>query len=350
MPTSKTYEPHAGRVALVTGASRGIGQAVAVGLAVHGARVVLGGRGDASETIALIADTGHPAVPVRLDVSDRSSIEAARDRVADELGHVDILVNNAGTFEGASWDDLDFDLWQRVMTTDLNGPMLMCKAFLPLMRGRGWGRVINIASATVAIASPVSIAYRTAKMGVIGFTRALSATLGDEGITINAVLPSLTRTAMTEGIPQAIVDASDSASACSASSRACSAGGSPGRSSVARLRSSASTHRPVSHSARDRATSRPPIVTPHRPGRRPGDHRRVPDRIQAPSGHLAASRARRKPLIVPYEQGEGKGYTVSRSILRRNHYSAEYQARYKTSEQLPNQEAANHRHPRKKSR
>jgi len=72
----------------------------------------------------------------------------------------------------------------------------MCKAFLPLMRGRGWGRVINIASATVAIASPVSIAYRTSKMGVIGFTRALSATLGDEGITINAVLPSLTRTAM----------------------------------------------------------------------------------------------------------------------------------------------------------
>jgi Enoyl-(Acyl carrier protein) reductase len=124
------------------------------------------------------------------------------------LGHIDILVNNAETFEAATWDDLDFDLWQRVMAVDLNGPMLMCKAFLPLMRGRGWGQVINIASATVAIASPVSIAYRTSKMGVIGFTRALSATLGDEGITINAVLPSLPRTAMTEGLPQAIVDAS----------------------------------------------------------------------------------------------------------------------------------------------
>src|ERR1700745_219779 len=94
------------------------------------------------------------------------------------------------------------------MTTDLNGRMLMCKAFLPLMRGRGWGRIINIGSATVAIASPVSIAYRTAKMGVIGFTRALSATLGDEGITINAGLPSRPRTAMTEGIPQPIVNAS----------------------------------------------------------------------------------------------------------------------------------------------
>ena len=208
MPTNNTPGPHAGRVALVTGTTRGIGQAIAVGLAERGARVVLGDRGNASKTIALITGTGHEAVPVKLDISDRSSIEAARDRVAGELGHVDILVNNAGTFEGATWDELDFDLWQHVMTTDLNGPMLMCKAFLPLMRGRGWGRVINIASATVAIASPVSIAYRTAKMGVIGFTRALSATLGDEGITINAVLPSLTRTAMTEGIPQAIVDAS----------------------------------------------------------------------------------------------------------------------------------------------
>jgi NAD(P)-dependent dehydrogenase (short-subunit alcohol dehydrogenase family) len=208
MPANKTAEPHAGRVALVTGAARGIGQAVAVGLAERGARIVLGDIDDVSDTSKLISDTGHPAVAVTLDVSDPSSIEAARDRVTDALGRVDILVNNAGIFEAATWDDLDFDLWQRLMAVDLNGPMLMCKAFLPLMRGRGWGRVINVASATVAIASPVSIAYRTSKMGVIGFTRALSATLGDEGITINALLPSLTRTAMTEGLPQAIVDAS----------------------------------------------------------------------------------------------------------------------------------------------
>ena len=207
MPANNTTQPHAGRVALVTGTSRGIGQAIAVGLAERGAQVVLGDRGDASETIALIAGTGHKAVPVTLDVSDPSSIEAASQRVASELGRVDILVNNAGTFENATWDDLDFDLWQHVMTVDLTGPMLMCKAFLPLMRGRGWGRVINLGSASVASASPVSIAYRTAKMGVVGFTRALSATLGDEGITINAVLPSLTRTAMSEAVTPSIVDA-----------------------------------------------------------------------------------------------------------------------------------------------
>ena len=81
------------------------------------------------------------------------------------------------------------ELWQRVMSVDLNGPLLMSKAFLPLMQGRGWGRIINVSSATVATASPVSIAYRTAKMGVVGFTRALLATLGDDGPAVNAVPP-----------------------------------------------------------------------------------------------------------------------------------------------------------------
>ena len=128
-----------------------------------------------------------------------------RAQVADEHGHVDILVNNAGIFENATWDELDLELLQRVMSVDLNGTMLMCKAFLPLMQGRGWGRVINMSSATVAIASPVSIAYRTSKMGVVGFTRALSETLGDDRITVNAVLPSLTRTPMIERVPEPIV-------------------------------------------------------------------------------------------------------------------------------------------------
>ena len=92
------------------------------------------------------------------------------------------------------------------MTTDLNGPMLMCKAFLPLMRGRGWGRVINIASATVAIASPVSIAYRTSKMGVIGFTRALASEVGAHGVTANVIAPGLTNTKTMHGISEEIYD------------------------------------------------------------------------------------------------------------------------------------------------
>jgi NAD(P)-dependent dehydrogenase (short-subunit alcohol dehydrogenase family) len=204
MPTL-TQQPHAGRIALVTGAASGIGQAVAVGLAERGATVIVAGHGDLRATTDLIAPTGSPAIAAPLDVSDPSSIEVVRAQIADEQGHVDILVNNAGIFENATWDELDLELWQRVISVDLNGPMLMCKAFLPLMQGRGWGRVINMSSATVAIASPVSIAYRTSKMGVVGFTRALSETLGDDGITVNAVLPSLTRTPMIEGVPEPIV-------------------------------------------------------------------------------------------------------------------------------------------------
>ena len=204
MPAT-TDKPHAGRIALVTGAARGIGQAIAVGLARQGATVVIGDVGDLAETSELIAKAGNPAMVARLDISDPAVVDRVRERVADELGRVDILVNNAAIFESATWDELDFALWQRIMAV-MNGPMLMCKAFLPLMRGRGWGRIINMASATVAIASPVSIAYRTSKMGVIGFTRALSATLGDAGITVNVVLPSLTRTAMSEGLPEAVVN------------------------------------------------------------------------------------------------------------------------------------------------
>jgi NAD(P)-dependent dehydrogenase (short-subunit alcohol dehydrogenase family) len=190
---------------VVTGAARGIGQAIAVGLARQGATVVIGDVGDLAQTTELIADAGHPAVPVPLDISSPAVVDGVRDQVADEFGKVDILVNNAAIFESATWDDLDFALWQRIMAVNLNGPLLMCKAFLPLMLGRGWGRIINMASASVAIASPVSIAYRTSKTGVIGFTRALSATLGDAGITVNVVLPSLTRTPMTQGLPEAIV-------------------------------------------------------------------------------------------------------------------------------------------------
>jgi NAD(P)-dependent dehydrogenase (short-subunit alcohol dehydrogenase family) len=193
MSGSAAQETHAGRVALVTGAARGIGRAIAVGLAKRGATVVIGDIEDLTETSELITRTAKPAVAATLDISDPSVIDQVRARVAGELGRVDILVNNAAIFESATWDELDLELWRRVMSVNLNGPMLMCKAFLPLMRGRGWGRVINVASATVAIASPVSIAYRASKMGVIGFTRALSATLGDDGITINAVLPSLTK-------------------------------------------------------------------------------------------------------------------------------------------------------------
>jgi NAD(P)-dependent dehydrogenase (short-subunit alcohol dehydrogenase family) len=201
MPEGK----HAGRVALVTGAARGIGQAIAVGLADQGAAVVVGDVSDLTETGELLDRAGSKAMAMKLDVSDPSAVEEARAQVATELGRCDILVNNAAILETVTWDELDHELWHRVMRVNLDGPMLMCKAFLTLMRGRGWGRVINIASGSIAVASPVSIAYRASKMGVIGLTRALSAPLAEDGITINAVCPSITRTAMAAELGEAVV-------------------------------------------------------------------------------------------------------------------------------------------------
>jgi len=147
MPGTDTHEACAGRVALVTGAARGIGQTIAFGLAKRGAAVIIGGIEDLTETGELIARTGKAAFAAALDISDPSSVDEVRKRVADEPGRVDILVSNAAIFESTTWDELDLELdpelWQRVMSANLNGPMLMCKAFLPLMRGRGCGRVLT---------------------------------------------------------------------------------------------------------------------------------------------------------------------------------------------------------------
>jgi NAD(P)-dependent dehydrogenase (short-subunit alcohol dehydrogenase family) len=149
MSGSATHEAHAGRVALVTGAAPGIGQAIAVGLAKQGATVVIGDIEDLIETSELIARTGKSAVAATLDISEPSVIDQVRVQVADELGRVDILVNNAAIFESATWDELDLELWQRVMGVNLNGPMLTCKAFLPLMRGQRTGPALGGCSPSV---------------------------------------------------------------------------------------------------------------------------------------------------------------------------------------------------------
>jgi NAD(P)-dependent dehydrogenase (short-subunit alcohol dehydrogenase family) len=206
MPATTPDKPHAGRIALVTGAARGIGQAIAVGLARQGATVVIGDVGDLAETSDLIARLAIRPCPHPWTSATRPSSIACASESQTSSGESISWSTTPPSSNPRSGMTSTSNLRQRIMAVNLNGPMLMCKAFLPLMRCGGWGRIINMASATVAIASPVSIAYRTSKMAVIGFTRALSATLGDDGITVNVVLPSLTRTAMSEGLPEAVVN------------------------------------------------------------------------------------------------------------------------------------------------
>jgi NAD(P)-dependent dehydrogenase (short-subunit alcohol dehydrogenase family) len=199
--------PHAGRVAVVTGAARGIGREIAAGLAADGATVVAADIGDLAETGELLSAAGPSPLLEALDVGDAEAIDAFAARVSDRLGRCDILINNAALLETLTWDQLDYETWQRVMRVNLDGPMLMCKALLPLMRERGWGRIINVSSGSIAVNSPISIAYRASKMGVIGLTRALALEVGADAITINAVCPSVTNTAMGAELPQQAIEA-----------------------------------------------------------------------------------------------------------------------------------------------
>lgn len=181
----------AGKVALVTGGGRGIGEACARALATAGANVIVCGRKQA-DLEAVAGDIKGRAIVC--DVSDRQ----ATDRMIAELPKIDVLVNNAGIAESAALDRTTDELWDRIVEVDATAPFRLTRALVPQMIKSGWGRVINIASNAGVSGYGYSAAYCAAKHAMVGWTRALAIDLAKTGVTINALCPGWVRTQMSD--------------------------------------------------------------------------------------------------------------------------------------------------------
>jgi 3-oxoacyl-[acyl-carrier protein] reductase len=188
-----------GRVALVTGASRGIGRAVALALAEAGADVAVNFLARAGEAEAVgrqVCAAGRRAVVIAADVSDGGSVAAMVGSVVEALGPIDVLVNNAGTGPAHGLDDLTEAVFDRTIAVNLKSAFLCIQAVLPAMRARRFGRIVNISSGAARGAGGIGVHYNASKAGLEGLTRGYAARLAAEGITVNAVAPSLIDTEM----------------------------------------------------------------------------------------------------------------------------------------------------------
>ena len=188
-----------GRVALVTGGSRGIGRAVAISLAEAGAAVAVNFRekaGDAQAVVDLIHKAGGRATAVRADVSKAAEVSAMVAAVQRELGTIDMLVNNAGIGLVRNVDELTEEVFDETIAVNLKSAFLCTQAVVPEMRAKKWGRIINISSGAARGAGGVGPHYNASKAGLEGLTRGYAARLVKDGITVNAVAPSLIETDM----------------------------------------------------------------------------------------------------------------------------------------------------------
>jgi NAD(P)-dependent dehydrogenase (short-subunit alcohol dehydrogenase family) len=183
---------------VVTGGASGLGQAFALQLARDGARVVIADLDEGTTTLDQVRAAGGDGIQVRCDVASEDDVAALAHSVEADLGPADILVNNAGVSPNVAWDDLDLAEWRRVMAINLDAMFLTCKAFSGAMRGRGWGRIVNVTSNTFGLVIEGFAHYVASKGGVIGFTRALASDLGPDGVTVNAIAPGLTHTPTTD--------------------------------------------------------------------------------------------------------------------------------------------------------
>ena len=191
------------RIALVTGAGRGIGRAIALGYAAEGAKVALAARttSELDEVVGAIRAAGGTAVSFPANLADKSAPRKLVSDVEKSLGPVEILVNNAGVGSSASPRpvvDFDDEFWDLSLAVNLTAPYLLCKAVLPGMLARKWGRIITIASVNGKIGSLHGAAYAASKHGVLGLTRTLAQEVAASGITVNAICPGPVHTVMND--------------------------------------------------------------------------------------------------------------------------------------------------------
>ena len=195
-----------GRRAVVTGGAQGIGRAIAERLLASGAAVTLWDR-DAGELGATRESLGSGAGGVVVDVADPESVERAAAETIEAAGSIDILVNNAGIAgpNATTWE-YPVDEWRQVIDIDLNGVFYCCRAVVPHMIERGYGRIVSIASIAGKEGNPNASAYSAAKAGVIGLTKSLGKELADRDIAVNCITPAAARTRIFEQITQAHID------------------------------------------------------------------------------------------------------------------------------------------------
>lgn len=191
------------RVAIVTGAARGLGQAFCLALAYEGANVVAADILPCTETVAKVQDTGGEILEVRTDVSSQSSTQALAAQALEHFGRIDILVNNAAILvKPTPFDQISETDWDRVMAVNIKGMWLCCKAVIPVMRQQGKGKIINLSSDTIWLGVPMILHYVASKGAVFAFTRGLARELSGTEITVNTITPGFTLTEGTQGMTQ----------------------------------------------------------------------------------------------------------------------------------------------------
>lgn len=190
----------AGKTAIVTGAGRGLGRAIALGLARAGADVAVSDIIDTRETVDAIRGLGRKAVSVKADVGDEESVKELAEKTVTELGNIDILVNNAGIFRTSPAEDTNPGDWDAVLGVNLKGQLLCAREAGRRMIKQGSGKIINISSVAGLAAFPGSAAYNASKAGVILLTKTLATEWGKHNIQVNAVCPGFFETEMTRDL------------------------------------------------------------------------------------------------------------------------------------------------------